>query len=344
MTIPEHTPSRYPHRVRGNVTLLFCAFLWGMAFTAQRSGMQWLGPFLFNGLREWLGVLTLILIIVCVYLGTRLRCRVDLADFLLEADFLEQAARRRKVSKKRAARPLLCRHLLIGGVITGVVLCFASNLQQVGLVYTAAGKGAFITAMYIVLVPLAGLFLRRHIRWTSWLAVGLAVVGLYLLCVTSGFGVSLGDLLLIGCALGWTGHILVVDRYVQGLSWQGTLVFSGISFAVCGLLSFCGVPFDHFFSAATPTLGHLLQVAPELLYAGVVSSGIAFTLQAVGQKYAPPQIASILMSLESAFGLLGGAVLLGERLLLPQLAGCALMLLAVVLAQVDFKGRRRNLR
>jgi drug/metabolite transporter (DMT)-like permease len=306
-----------------------------------------MGPFLFNGLREFLGVITLIVVVGVILGANRIRGGANVATLLLDDEHLQRAAMAERglyttaipktAQFKHTVNALLRKHLLLGGVAAGIVLFAASNLQQVGLVYTPAGKCAFITAMYIVLVPIAGIFLHRKTHWNTWTAVVIAAVGLYLLCVTSGFGISAGDVLIIACAIGWTMHILVVDHYVQGLSWQGTLVFSAISFFVCGLLSFACVPIDGLVSDAAPSFDALLQVAPELLYAGVISSGAAFTLQAVGQKYAPPATAAILMSLESAFGLLGGVVILQEQLSPAQWVGCALMLCAVILAQVKFR-------
>jgi drug/metabolite transporter (DMT)-like permease len=324
-----------PHRhdvLKGNATLLLCAFLWGMAFTAQRSGMSSLGPFFFNGIRELLGVLTLLLVIAVLYLVGRAHSRRPFITMLLDS------------GPTVGRKALLRRHLLVGGGVTGVVLFCAASLQQCGLVYTGAGKGAFITAMYIVLVPIAGIFLHRRLHWNTWAAIGLAVVGLYLLCVSDGTSIALGDLLMIGCALFWTCHILVIDHYVKGLSWQGVLLFSAISFLVCGILSLICAPFlDNLFVQVPLTWGAIMDVAPEILYAGVISSGIAFTLQAIGQKFSPPAIAAIIMSLESAFGLLGGAILLHEVMSGSQYLGCLCMLGAVILAQLVFK-RRSNLR
>jgi drug/metabolite transporter (DMT)-like permease len=221
------------------------------------------------------------------------------------------------------------------------VLFLGQGLQQIGIVYTTASKAGFLTALYIVLVPIIGVFLKKRTHWNTWVSVVVAAIGLYFLSVTSEFTILPGDLvLLIGAAL-WAVHILVTDHYVAPLDQQGIYRLVAVQFITCSALSFIMSPFVDMRLVPIPlTADIFMQVLPALLYAGCISAGVGFTLQAIGQKHIKPSAAGIILSLEAVFGAIGGALILGERLPARELAGCALMFGAVILSQLNFKGGR----
>lgn len=281
---------------KGNaMILILTAFIWGTAFVAQSVGMDYLGPFTFNGIRSFIGGAALL---PCILLIQRIS------------------------GKKEGNR----KHLLAGGTICGVLLFVASSLQQVGIQYTTAGKAGFITAFYIVIVPVLGIFLKKKTGWKIWSAVLIALVGLYFLCITDTFAIGKGDVLLFFCALVFSCHILVIDYFspkVDGVK------MACIQFFVCGMLSL--IPM---FALETPQIDGVLKGWLPLMYAGVLSCGVAYTLQIVGQKNVSPAIASLILSLESCFSVLAGWVILGERLSVRESVGCVLMFAAIVLAQL----------
>ena len=204
------------------------------------------------------------------------------------------------------------------------MLFLGSSLQQCGLQYTTPGKAGFITALYVVLVPIAGLLFGRRPRWWVWLSVVMSAAGLWLLCMNGAEGLSLGDGLVLLCALAFTGHILCADHFsplVDGVK------LSCIQFFTCGVLSFIPMLFEH------PNLGAILSAAVPILYAGVLSSGVAYTLQIVAQKDTDPTVASLILCLESVFAVLAGALVLHQIPTGRELAGCVLMFVAIVLAQ-----------
>lgn len=238
--------------------------------------------------------------------------------------------RQRSVEKKRAER----RTLLAGGICCGIALCVASNLQQFGIQYTTVGKAGFITAMYIVLVPILGIFLKKRIGLKVAVSVALAVAGLYLLCITEGFSVGAGDLLVLLCALVFAVHILVIDYFSPRTDG---VRMSCIQFLVCGLLSGVGMVLTE-----TPDLGAICQAWLPIAYAGVMSCGVAYTLQIVGQKGTDPTVASLILSLESVVSVLAGWALLGQSLSMREIAGCALMFAAIILAQLPGRVQGEN--
>ena len=210
-----------------------------------------------------------------------------------------------------------------------MALCIASNLQQFGIKYTTVGKAGFITAMYIIIVPVIGIFLKKTTGLRIWISVLLAVGGLYLLCMTEGFSIAFGDLLVLLCAVMFSVHILIIDYFspkVDGVR------MSCIQFFVSGILS--GVAMLIF---EQPDLGAILQAWMPILYAGVMSCGVAYTLQIVGQKDMDPTIASLILSLESVVSVLAGWVILGQKLSSKELFGCVLMFAAIILAQLPDK-------
>ena len=219
--------------------------------------------------------------------------------------------------------------LWIGGVCCGVMLCFASCFQQIGIMYTSVGKAGFITAFYIIIVPLLGLFFKKRCGLFVWLGVALAIVGLYFLCITESLTIQFGDFLIFICAILFSIHILIIDYFT--LRVDGVKM-SCIQFFVCGLL--CAVPMLLF---ETPDITQLLAAWKPVLYAGIMSSGVAYTLQIVGQKGMNPTVASLILSLEAVVSVLAGFVMLDQQLTMRETMGCAFMFCAIVLAQLPQK-------
>ena len=287
-------------RKKNGFLLFLTAFIWGTAFVAQSVGMDHLGPFGFNGIRSLIGGAALL---PCIWILGR-----------------TDREHRRKEDRKT---------LLAGGISCGLALFAASSLQQIGIQYTAAGKAGFITAFYIVLVPVAGIFLGKKTGWKVWTAVAMALAGLYFLCITESFRIGKGDVFVFAGAVIFAVHILVIDYFAPRTDG---VKMSCIQFFVAGILSL-------FPMAATETTtleGVWLSMGP-LLYAGVLSCGVAYTLQIIGQKNMNPTIASLILSLESCISVLAGWVILGERLSVREGAGCVLMCGAIILAQLPGK-------
>lgn len=302
-------------KLRSELMLLLTAIIWGASFVAQRTGMEYIGPFTFNGIRSLLGSLALIPVIM-VMNAKRSRKRDEAGE--LEPPLGAQAAKK---------------NLLLGGVACGVVLFIASSLQQYGIVYTTAGKAGFITALYIIFVPIAGLLLGRKVRPMLWLCVGLATIGLYLLSVKEGLAINKGDLLVLASALGFTVHILVIDYFSPKTDG---VIMSCLQFLVCGLLSIpCMLAFE------TVDWGNILSCWLPILYAGILSCSVAYTLQIIAQKRTEATIASLILSLESAFALLAGVILLQERVTLREGVGCLIMFVAILLAQLPQRNREQ---
>ncbi|MDR1246688.1 MAG: DMT family transporter [Clostridiales Family XIII bacterium] len=299
--------------VKSTFILTLAAMIWGFAFVAQRSGMEHVGPFFFNGVRTLLGALTLTV-------------------FISFQNSASRAASRNASGDKK--------DLLRGGLLCGLVLFAGSNFQQMGLVFTSASKAGFITALYIILVPIFGIFLKHRTHWNTWIGVILASVGLYCLCITEAFNIAAGDLVILIGAAFWALHILIIDYFVRRVD---AVRLSCAQFIVCGAFSLIAMPFaDPYFSAVSfPSFESIIAVLPAILYAGILSSGAGFTLQAVGQKYANPTVASIIMSTEAIFGVIGGFLLLGERFTPRELLGSVLMFAAVILAQLPLGTRRK---
>ena len=285
--------------VRGNLLLILTAFIWGVAFVAQKEGGTAVGDFTFNGVRFILGGG---LLAVCLPL-------LDKMGLTRRCDTAE--------SKKA---------MWLGGVLCGIALWAASNLQQLGLATTSAGKGGFITALYIVLVPIFGMVIGRRTTLLTWGGVVLAMVGLYLLCMQGESGIDSGDLLVLACAPIFAIQILLVDKFAPHTDG---VRLSCIQFFTVGILN---IPLMFIFEQ--PSLSAMVEGWLPILYAGLLSSGVAYTLQVVAQKHTHPTTASVLMSLESVFAVLAGLVLMGERLTVWEWCGCAVMFAAVILAQL----------
>lgn len=292
------------HRSTNNILLALTALIWGSAFVAQSVGMDYLGPFSFNSIRSLMGGMVLLPVI-----------------FILK--------RQRRRNGEEEPVPGDGKILIIGGICCGIALAAASSLQQIGLVYTSAGKAGFITALYILIVPILRLFLGRRAGLKVWIGVSLAVAGMYFLCITDGFSISEGDFLVFLCAIVFSVHILVIDHFAPKADG---VALSCIQFFVCGIL--CAVPM---LVQEQPRLDEILAAWMPLVYAGVLSCGVAYTLQIIAQKNTDPTVASLLLSLESVFSVLTGWVILGERLSERELFGCALVFAAVLLAQIPGK-------
>lgn len=295
-------------KIRQNVFPVLAALIWGTAFVAQSVSTEYVPPFTFNLLRS---------VVAAVVLGLGL--------------WAVRAAQRRK--DPQAVKPLADspKDLWLGGVCCGLALGVASNLQQAGLAETSAGKAGFITALYIVLVPVLGLFLRKKVTAAVWISVVLAAVGLYFLCMNETLTIRRSDLLVMLCALVFAVHILLVDHFTQRVNG---VALSAVQFVVAAVVSGAGSLLWE-----TPTLAGIEACILPILYVGIFSSGVGYTLQILAQKDANPTVVSLLLSLESVFSVLAGAVILHDRLTGRELLGCALMLLAVVLAQLPARGK-----
>lgn len=288
---------------KGNLLLLLTAMIWGSALVAQSVSMDLIGPFTFQCMRSILGSLVLLPVIAVFSKRT------------------EQTAQDKRTQ-------------WVGGVICGCVFFVAGSLQQIGLCYTSAGKAGFITALYIVLVPIAGIFFHRKVGWNVWVSVLLALVGLYLLCVTEALSIGTGDLLVFASSIAFAAHILVIDHFSPKTDG---VKLSCIQFGVNALLSGVGM-----LLVEEPVVSAIVACWLPICYTGILSCGLAYTLQIIGQKYTEPTIASLLLSLESVFSVLFGWLLLRESLSGRELIGCVLMFGAIVLAQVKLGGKKEN--
>lgn len=291
------------NKLRGSLSLLLCTVIWGFAFIAQSVGMNLIGPFTFQMVRCFLAVLFLIPFSFVLDLG---KCT------------MAESAGKWKNPK-----------LWKSGLICGCALFVASSLQQIGLIYTDAGKAGFITAMYIVLVPVLGLFLKRKPPKATVFSVALAVVGLYLLSCMGVTEINKGDLALMGCALAFAVQINCVDLLAEGLDGFRMNCIQSLTVAVLS------IPFVAF--TETVDMQNLLSCWFPLCFAGVLSMGVAYSLQIVGQKDLEPTAASLIMSLESVFAAIGGWWLLGERMTGTELLGCGLVFAGVVISQLPDK-------
>lgn len=304
--------------------LFLTAVVWGVAFVAQSVGMDYVGPFTFNCIRCLIGAVVLV---PCIWFLDGWKQRQGGASCGRESAGAPDGASCGRESTEAPSGASYGSHaLLAGGVCCGLALFVASNLQQIGIQYTTVGKAGFITALYIVMVPVFGIFLKKRAGIRVWVSVALAVAGLYLLCITDRLALGKGDILVLLCAVVFAVHILVVDHF--SAKTDGVRM-SCIQFLVCGLLSgVCMLLTEH------PEMRLILQAWQPILYAGVFSCGVGYTLQIVGQKGTDPTVASLILSLESVVSVLAGWLLLGQRLSVRELGGCALMFAAILLAQM----------
>ena len=293
-------------RLLGNSLLILVAVIWGTAFVFQRVGMDYIEPITFNGAR-------MVLSAVAVGLVSGLRKkRTGASD----------------PGEERAYK----RNTVIGGICCGVFLAFASIFQQMGIVYTTAGKAGFLTAMYMLLVPVIGFVVfRKRNPLLVWFAVLLGVVGMYLLCMTESFHLARGDALVCICAVLFSGHILCCDHFaVRG----DPLRISAIQFLTTAVISWTAA-----FLLESPTPEKIASAVLPILYCGVVSGGVGYTLQMVAQKFTDPTVASLLMSLESVFAVIAGTLILHEQMSRRELTGCVIMFLAILLVQIPKRTR-----
>ena len=294
-------------KMLGNLLLTLTAMIWGTAFVGQRVGMESIEPFTFTAARMALAAVAVGMVSLIVG-----RKKPENENRVIE-------------SEKQ-----ITRYTLIGGLCCGVFLTAGSLFQQVGVVYTSAGKAGFITAMYMLLVPVINfLFFKKRNSLRVWLAVLVGVAGMYLLCMTEGFSLAKGDTLVLICAFMFSGHILCCDYFAP----RGkAITISAIQFAVTSLIS---AIFAFLFEE--PSWAKVVSAMIPILYCGLISGGVGYTLQIVAQKYTDPTIASLLMSLESVFAVIAGALLLGERMSGRELLGCMVMFAAIVLVQIPEK-------
>lgn len=282
--------------MKSRALLLATAIIWGLAFVAQRDGMQYVQPFTFNGVRFALGFLAL------VPFGLIQRNEPIKTDG---------------------------RTLALGGLATGTVLFIGSTLQQLGVAQTTAGKAGFITGLYVILVPIVGVALRHRIGWLSWLSALVGLVGLYLLTVTESFTIEYGDLLVLVGAFFWAAHVHLIAHFSSRID---AIRLALMQIAFCAMVSLGAA-----FAFETVHVANLMAGAIPILYAGVLSVGIAYTLQVMGQRGTPPTQAALIMCLEAVFAVLGGWLILGETLPLRGVIGCGLMFAGMVAAQFDFQ-------
>ena len=275
--------------------------LWGFAFVAQRAGMEFIGPFSFNAVRFAIGSLSLIPLLLF--------------------------NKKRKFNKEKIFLKEKRKEIIWAGIIAGVVLFIGASLQQIGIVYTTAGKAGFITGLYLILVPIIGVFFKQKSKVLTWISAFIAVVGLYLLSVNEQFILGKGDGLVFISSIFWALHVIVIGFLIKKID---PIKIAFLQFAVCSLLSFIVS-----FAIEVITLQNIYNALIPILYGGLISVGIAYTLQVVAQQYAPPSHAAIILSLESVFGLLGGWLILNETISLRGIIGCSLMLAGMILSQIS---------
>ncbi len=293
--------------LKNSLMLMLAALVWGIAFVAQSEGMNYVGNFTFNACRFLLGGIVLI---PCIYF---LHGRKDSSWQTLSDE--EQ--------KKQV------RMGIIGGICCGCVLAAASSLQQYGIAQTSVGKAGFITTLYIIIVPFMGLFLKKKIGLNVWISALIAAAGMYFLCITESFSIAAGDRFIMIAAVGFSVHILVIDHFSPKADG---VVISCVQFFTASILTGAAMfLFEH------PQLSDIFQAAVPILYAGIMSCGVGYTLQVVAQNGVDPTVASLLLSLESVFSVLAGWVILGQVLSGRELFGCALVFAAVILVQIPMK-------
>lgn len=286
------------------VLLFLTALIWGFAFVAQRVGANYVGAFTFNGIRFMLGSLSLIPVI-CIF-------------------------------EKEEKNPTKQKSTIIVGIVAGIVLFIASTLQQIGIEITqSAGKAGFITGLYMIIVPIIGIFLHKKTNLLTWIGAVFAVIGLYLLCVAKNSSVGFGDLVLLIGSLFWAFHIIVIDSFVNRIS---PLKFASTQFFVCGLISIvAALIFENI------ALSSIKSAIVPILYGGFMSVGVAYTCQILGQKDADPTFASIILSTESVFAAVGGAIILGETMTLRGYLGCFIIFIGIILSQMNIKNTAPNI-
>lgn len=289
-------------KIRNSLLLLLAACIWGVAFVAQSAGMDYVGPFTFNASRFLLG-------------GTVL---LPLIFWRRQKEAGQKMSREEKGKKRRTA--------VIGGICCGLAICSASTFQQMGIMYTTVGKAGFITTLYIIMVPIFGLFFHKRVRPVVWLGAVMAACGLYLLCMNESLSLNRGDVLVFICAVLFSVHILVIDYFSPKADG---VVLSCIQFYTSAVIcTVCALIWEK------PSLSGITGAAVPILYAGIMSCGVAYTLQIIGQKDMDATVAALILSLESVVSVLAGWVILGQKMSGKELLGCAIVFAAVVLVQL----------
>ncbi|WP_346846517.1 MULTISPECIES: DMT family transporter [unclassified Clostridium] len=289
-------------QLKANILLLLTAAIWGLAFVAQKVGAEHVGAFTYNGIRFALGSISLIPLIL----------------------FLNKKKGENEKTKNNDRDSL--KLTVKAGIIAGCALFIATSLQQMGVMGTTAGKAGFITGLYMVIVPILGLFLKQKVNKSTWLGIVIAIIGLYLLSINEDFSISNGDLLVLIGSVGWAVHILLIDNFTKKID---PLKLSSVQFATCSILSLVmAIIFEDI------NMVGISGAMVSILYGGLLSVGVAYTLQVVAQKNAKPSHAAILLSMESVFGALGGAMFLGERIGARGLVGCILIFIAIIISQL----------
>ena len=292
-------------KLRGSLMLLTAAFIWGTAFVAQSKGMDYVAPFTYNAVRTLIGGVVLI---PMVFLFGQKSCR-------------KASENNNKIS-------------FIGGIICGLVLFAASSFQQLGISLTSAGKAGFITALYVVIVPVISIIFGQKSNLKMWICAFTAIIGFYLLCIKEGFRLSKGDLYVLICAVFYSVHIIVIDHFNS--KGAEPVKMSCVQFFTAGsIMMICMFIFE------SPALSAVWAAKYTILYAGVMSCGVAYTLQIIGQKYTESTAAALIMSLESVFAALAGWIILSEHMSLKEFAGCILVFAAVVFSQLDISFKNR---
>ena len=286
---------------KGSLLLLLTALIWGLAFVAQSEGMKHVGPFTYQASRMLLGALALII-------------TIKISD-----------SKKKKSGTYEKMSPESSKILVRSGIICGIALFVASSLQQCGIQYTTVGKAGFITALYILFVPVIGIFLKKRMSAKKWLCVAVAILGLFFLCVTENFTFTKGDILVLLCSVSFAVHILIIDKFAPQIDG---VRLSCMQFLVCGLISLAVM-----FIFETPRISSITSAWISILYSGVLSCGVGYTLQIIGQKDTAPALASLLMSFESVFAVIFGILLLKQVPTPREILGCALMFAAIVAAQ-----------
>ena len=289
------------NNLKYSLLIVFAAFIWGSAFVAQSIGMDYIGPFTFNSIRFIIGGIVLLPVIMIM-------------------------ERLKKKTGREPSETLPFKSYLQGGMICGTILCIASSLQQYGIQFTTAGKSGFITALYVIFVPLFGLFLHKRPTWIMWLGAVLSVAGMYMLCVSETMTINFGDLLTLICAVFFACHIISIGHFAHKLDG---ILLSCIQFFTAGIISGLVALFTE-----TADPGNIISASLPILYAGVLSCGVAYTLQAVAESKVDPVLCSILFSLESVFSVLTAWIVLGEKLTLNEITGCILVFAAVLIVQL----------
>lgn len=312
-------------RMIANLVLLLTAAIWGFGFVAQRVGAQYIGTFTFNGIRFGLGSLSLLPLI---YYFNRKKETENKSQSKKES---KKQSRSQSKTEPQVQRATL-KETLLAGVVVGIVLFIAASLQQYGVESgTSAGKAGFITGLYMVFVPLLGILLKHKVNLNSWIGVIIAVVGLYLLSIKENFTIEEGDKLVLIAAFFWAIHILVIDRFSKRVD---ALILSSLQFGTCAVISLIAA-----FFTEEVTMAALKGSLAPILYGGLLSVGVAYTLQVVAQKNAKPSHAAIILSTESVFGAIGGVWLLHEVMGMKEIIGAVMIMAGILISQMEFKSR-----